>query len=257
MNPVKRTFPGAWRLAKRLLGRYAPPGRELWKYYNMNQMQRLELALNRNGWALRDFTSILDFGCGPGRLTEHLCWLTPNAQLFGCDIDSMAVAEAQRSCPRGNFHTNKIMPPLDFEDGQFDLVCPWGVFTNISEASHQVWLKELARVLRPGGVMISTTHSHEYLRRLAVFSPESLEKFNFPGSIEEFLQSDQGFYYVSPSHWHPDYGWAVITKEYVTSRWPGYSGLSLVDYSEAAFETYPEGCQDIVILAKGPVQKDD
>jgi len=218
----------------------------------MNQVQPLELALNRNGWSLRSFSSILDFGCGPGRLSQHLCWLTPNAQLFGCDVDPMSVAEAQRSCPRGHFHANKPMPPLDYEDGQFDLVWAWGVFTNISESSHRDWLKELARVLRPGGVLLSTTHSHEHLRRMAVFSPENLKKYNFAGSVEEFIQSGDGYHYVSPPNWHPDYGWAVISKDYVTSRWPDYSGLSLVDYSEGAFETYPEGCQDIVIMVKEP-----
>jgi SAM-dependent methyltransferase len=219
----------------------------------MNQIQPLEAALNRNGRSLRNFTSILDFGCGHGRLSQHLCWLMPDAQLYGCDLDPMGVAEAQRACPRGHFYTNKVTPPLEFEDGQFDLVLCWSVFTNISEWSHQIWLRELARVLQPGGVMLNTTHSHEYLRRISVFSPESLAKFNFQGSIDEFIESGKGFHYVSPPHWPADYGWAIISKEYVTSKWPDYSGLSLVNYSEAAFETYPEGCQDIVILAKSPV----
>lgn len=221
----------------------------------MNQIQAVDLALNRNGWSLQNFSSILDFGCGPGRLTQYLCWLTPNAELFGCDIDAIAVAEAERLCPRGHFLANDATPPLAYEDGQFDLVWCWGVFTNISESSHRVWLRELARVLGPGGVMISTTHSHEYLKRVAVFSPEKLEKFNFQGPVEQSIQSSNGYYYVSPDHWPPDYGYAVISKEYVTSHWPDYSDLSLVAYSEAAFETYPEGCQDIVILAKDPVQR--
>ena len=254
-NLVRRSFPGTWRVAKRLLGRYRIPARELRKYYNVNQIQSLDLALNRNGWSLGSFSSILDFGCGPGRLSQHLCWLAPKAQLFGCDLDPEAVIEAQRSCPRGHFHANQAMPPLVFEDGQFDLVLCWGVFTNISEASQRVWLKELARVLRPGGVMLSTTHSHEYLKRVAVFSPEQLQKWNFSCSVEEFIQLNDGYYFVNPDNFPPDIGWTVISMEYVTTRWPGYSGLSLVAYSEAAYETYPEGCKDIVILAKEPIQR--
>jgi len=247
---MQGSFPSVWRLGKRLLGRYRIPERQLWMNYTMNQIQPLELALNRNGWSLKSFSSILDFGCGPGRLSERLCWLTPNAQLYGCDVDALAVEEAQHSCPRGEFHANNGMPPLKFEDGKFDLIWCWGVFTNISEASHKAWLKELARVLRPGGVLLSTTHSYEHLKRMAAFSPEHVKKYNFPGTVDEFIETGCGFHYVSPPNWHPDYGWAVISKDYVTNNWPGHSGLSLVEYSEGAFETYPEGCQDIVILVK-------
>ena len=221
----------------------------------MTQIQPLEVALNRNGWSLRKFSSILDFGCGTGDYSRELCWVAPNAQLFGVDIDSISVAEAQRSCQRGNFHTNKAVPPLEFKDGQFDLVWCFGVFTNISESSHKIWLKELARVLSPSGVLICTTHSYEHLRRMAVFSPDHIGKYEIPGTIEEFISQSCGFHYVSPPNWHPDYGWAVISEEYVTTQWPDYSGLSLIDYVEAAFETYPEGCQDIVILAKEPAAR--
>ena len=110
-------------------------------------------------------------------------------------------------------------------------------------------------MLRPGGVMLSTTHSEEYLKRVSVFSPEYLQKFDFPGPVEEFIQLKDGYYYVSPDHWPQDYGFAVISKDYVTTRWPEYTGLSLVAYSEAAFETYPEGCQDIVIMSKDHIQR--
>jgi SAM-dependent methyltransferase len=247
---MKGSFPSVWRFGKRLMGRYRISERQLRKSYIMNQIQPLEMALNRNGWSLQGFSSILDFGCGPGRLSEQLCWLVPNAELYGCDVDPMAVAEAQHSCPRGNFHANEGMPPLEFEDAKFDLVWCWGVFTNISENSQKAWLKELARVLRPGGVLLSTTHSYEHLKRMAIFSPDHIDKYKLPGTVDEFIDSECGFHYVSPPNWHPDYGWAVISKDYVTNNWPDYSGLSMVEYSEGAFETFPEGCQDIVLMSK-------
>ena len=252
---MRRSFPGAWSLGKRLFGRFEGiPTRELSKFYTINQIQAMNLALNRNGWELRRFSSILDFGCGTGRLSQHLCWIAKGAELFGCDIDSEGVKEAQRLCPQGRFVTNNPMPPLAFEDDQFDLIYAWVVFTNLSEESHRAWLGELGRVLRPGGVLISTTHSYEYLKRVEAFSPEYLQKWNISGTVEEFIKSDIGYYYVNPDHYPPDIGWSLISKEYVTTNWPVYSSLSLIDYSEAAFETYPEGCQDIVIMAKEPIQ---
>lgn len=221
----------------------------------MNQIQGLESALNRNGWSLQNFSSILDFGCGSGRLSQYLYRLTPKAQFFGCDLDSHALIEAQRLCPNGHFQVNNSRPPLDFDTGQFDLVLSYSVFTNISEASHMAWLTELGRVLQTGGVMLHTVHSYEYLRRTAFFSPENLEKYKFPSPVQELSQSRGEYHYISPDGWPPDYGFAVISKDYVMTRWPGYTGLSLMDYEEAAIESYPEGCQDIVILAREPVQR--
>ena len=117
-NIVRGSFPGTWRLAKRLLGRYRTPGPQLWKQYNVNQIQRLESALNQNGWSLGDFSSILDFGCGPGRMTQHLCWLASNAQIFGCDIDPEAVRSALEAPsapppptrPWGSIHLSRDLP---------------------------------------------------------------------------------------------------------------------------------------------------
>ena len=55
--------------------------------------------------------------------------------------------------------------------------------------------------------------------------------------------------FTNPPLWPPDYGFTVINKDYVLSQWPKYTGLSLVGFEDGAIESYPEGCQDISILA--------
>lgn len=55
--------------------------------------------------------------------------------------------------------------------------------------------------------------------------------------------------FANPPLWPPDYGFTVINKDYVLSQWPKYTGLSLVGFEDGAIESYPEGCQDISILA--------
>ena len=51
-----------------------------------NAKKEIEKLLNRNGYSLFQFNSVLDFGCGDGRLTKHLFELIPNATIYGCDI---------------------------------------------------------------------------------------------------------------------------------------------------------------------------
>ena len=98
--------------------------------------------------------------------------------------------------------------------------------------------------------MIHTTHSYEYLRRVAMFSPEYLTKYQIRQPIEEFIDSNQGYYYIPYGPETPEYGLAIISQEYTTANWPKFTGLLLVDYVEAAVESYPEGCHDIVMLTK-------
>ena len=217
--------------------------------YNLNQLQKFESVLDRHGLSLRGMSSILDFGCGVGRLTQYLPRLAPQAKVFGCDVDSWAVGEARRRCRTGHFYTSNRMPPLAFEDGQFDLIWSYSVFTHFPESNHESWLRELTQKLRPGGVMLHTIHSHEFVRRAATFSPEALIKYKIQAPVAEFIRSAGDYYYTLDSPLIPDFGLAIISKEYIATRWPTYTGLSLVDHVEGAIEVYPEGCQDIVMLA--------
>jgi len=223
------------------------------QYYereNIAQLQSIERAINRNGHSFLKFDSILDFACGNGRLTQYLPSLFPQAKIFGCDIDRDSIEQAHSRCPSGIFKTNGIQPTLEYKDEQFDFIYSYSVFTSLSETSHQGWLKELARVLRPGGVMLHTTHSYENIQRLAVFSPHILEQFDLPEPVAEFVQACRGYYYVPYSPETPDYGLAIISTEYVAKKWPEYTGLDLVEHKVAAIENYPFGPQDFVILAK-------
>ncbi|MBI3320299.1 MAG: class I SAM-dependent methyltransferase [Candidatus Omnitrophica bacterium] len=232
---------------------------DLERRYNLNQLQRFEAVLNRHGRSFRTFSSILEFGCGTGRLTQYLFEFAPEASVYGCDVLSDAIARCQRKFPRGRFVTNRATPPLSFADAQCDLIYSYSVFTHLSEPNHQAWLKELGRLLRPGGMMVHTLHSYEYLRRTARFSPESVAKYRFTPphagagfteSAEAFIQSGRDYFYAIDNPSTPEYGHTIIRKEYVMAQWPRCAGLKLLDYVEGAIEAYPEGCQDLVLLMK-------
>ena len=222
------------------------------KAYNINQLQRFEAVLNRNGYSLRQFSSILDFGCGHGRLTQYLFDIAPQARVFGCDVRNDLVAECRRKYPNGGFITNDPTPPLSFDDAQFDLIYSYSVFTHLSESNHAAWLEELAGKLNPGGVMLHTTKSYESLRRMAMFSAESVEKYKLPELVDAFIQSTHRYYYILDDSSTPEYGQTIISRDYITTTWPDYTGMNLVEYVEGAIEAYSEGCQDIVLLVKNP-----
>lgn len=223
---------------------------DLERRYHVNQLQRFEAVLNRHGRSFRTAASILDFGCGRGRLTQYLFAFAPEAAIVGCDVDRGAIRHCQHTLPRGAFIINHPTPPLPFGMGPFDLIYSYSVFTHLSETNHQAWLRELSRHLKPGGIMLHTVHSAEYLKRAAAFSPERLAKYRLAGPVETWLSAHHGYYYIVEDPFRPEYGYSIISRDYVSENWPRHARLELVDYAEAAIEAYPEGCQDLVVLAK-------
>ena len=114
------------------------------------------LALSRRDFS--SFTSILDFGCGCGRILLWLGELAKSSALHGVDIDEKAVRWAQQNLPYASVKVNQPSPPLDYEDGFFDLVYNHSVFSHLDEELQDRWLSELRRVTRPGGWLILSVH---------------------------------------------------------------------------------------------------
>ncbi|MEM6455851.1 MAG: class I SAM-dependent methyltransferase [Acidobacteriota bacterium] len=103
--------------------------------------------------------AVLDFGCGLGRTLRHL--ERPAAdrgwQLAGCDVDRRSVDWCARHLPFVAVQANAPAPPLPYDDGVFDAVYAISVFTHFDRADQRRWADEMARVLRPGGVLIAST----------------------------------------------------------------------------------------------------
>ena len=99
--------------------------------------------------------------------------------------------------------------------------------------------------------MVHTTHSYASLRRMTLFSPERIANYRLGKDVETFIDEGRGYHYVAYRSEESEYGLAVLSKEYVLSLWPQVSGLKIVEYIEGAIEAFPEGCQDLVVLAKG------
>ena len=102
--------------------------------------------------------SILDWGCGCGRLTRHLSKYT-EAAICGVDIDSYNVKWCSENIPRATFSLVDPWKPLPFEDASFDFIIGHSVFTHLTEEAQFFWLDELCRVLKPGGALLVTIMS--------------------------------------------------------------------------------------------------
>jgi SAM-dependent methyltransferase len=113
---------------------------------------------------LAEIDSVLDFGCGCGRVTRY--WQDFGGRVAGTDLSGDAVDWCRTNLPFARFEPNKLAPPLAFDDESFDLVYALSVFTHLTADLQLAWRDELRRVLRPGGFLLVTTHGRSYVPRL-------------------------------------------------------------------------------------------
>lgn len=126
--------------------------------------ESIQDTLARQGVRAAELGAVLDFGCGCGRVTRY--WHRVGPAISGSDLNDDAVDWCRRNLPFARFEVNGLAPPLAFDDASFDLVYGLSVFTHLPEELQLLWMRELARVLRPGGRLLLTTHGERYLERL-------------------------------------------------------------------------------------------
>src|SRR6185437_6943953 len=113
--------------------------------------------LAANGRPLTGFRNVLDFGAGPGRVVSCIRDLNPTARLSASDIDPEPIAWAKEALGDiADFVVNPTEPPAPFADESFDLIYAMSVFTHLPESLQFAWLSDLRRMLKPGGVLLTT-----------------------------------------------------------------------------------------------------
>ncbi len=105
--------------------------------------------------------SVLDVGAGTGLLLDGIRSARPGARLVGVDLSARMLGVATERLGTALLSSVGDAAALPFREASFDLV--------VSSSSLHYWnsptagLRDLARVLRPGGYMVITDWCHDYL----------------------------------------------------------------------------------------------
>jgi SAM-dependent methyltransferase len=104
---------------------------------------------------LRPGDRVLDAGCGPGTITLGLADAVFPGQVIGLDANAESVSLAERLAwgleqVNASFQTGQVYA-LPFSDESFDLIFSHALFEHLAQP--QAAVRELRRVLKPGGVL--------------------------------------------------------------------------------------------------------
>jgi SAM-dependent methyltransferase len=192
--------------------------------------------------------SVLDFGCGWGRVIRFFVKDVPPERLVGMDIDERAIAAARSTNRWCRFEVSNVLPPSPFPDESFDLVYAYSVFSHLSEEAHLLWLREFERILKSDGVLLLTTLGRAFIERSSGWASGEGEPVadwqrtaasSFPDPEAALAAYDRGEYCygVIDEEQNPHFGFSAIPEPYVRTVWGRHFNVRQILRPGAPFQT--------------------
>lgn len=129
--------------------------REHWWFVALREFVRDAVTAN-----VPPGSRVLDVGCSTGHV---IAALPGEYERTGADISAAAIELARTLRPEVNFVAAPV-EELPFEDASFDCVLALDVLSATGVDDDDRALREIRRVLRPGGVLIAQVAAYEWLR---------------------------------------------------------------------------------------------
>lgn len=108
-------------------------------------------------------TTVVDFGAGWGRIARFFQDVVPANQLYLADVDPAALEWCKNCRVQGTPILLEKSGPLPLGSSSIDIVYSYSVFSHLAESAAELWLDEIHRALKPGGVLVFTTQSLRFL----------------------------------------------------------------------------------------------
>lgn len=179
-------------------------------------------------WGVEAFGSIMDFGCGHGRVLRWLRAAYPLAAVVGADIDADGVAFCART-----FGAEPLASRVDFGAMQpprnFDLIFAGSVITHLSEDQGRLLLEKFISWLNPGGIAVLSSHGNISVARVLQGVITYGLADNVTGALSGYFERGYGYADFPASR---GYGTSFIRPDWFSrfaAQYPGRLEYAIVE----------------------------
>jgi ubiquinone/menaquinone biosynthesis C-methylase UbiE len=134
--------------------------------------------------------TVCDMGCGPGQIAGYLYDHCGVKDILGVDLAPRFIEEAKKLHPEINFYQGNMLS-LNFPDNSWAGITAFYCLIHIPHTQVVDALKELKRVLIPGGVLLLTFHIGSEIAHVDKFFDQDVNMdwvfFEVP-EFEEYLK---------------------------------------------------------------------
>ncbi len=159
---------------------------------------------------LSNRTSLVDLGCGSGRLSKALGRRFPSVEYLGTDVVDELIDYARQGAPRSfrfELHSELSIPAAS---GSIDIVCAFSLFTHLFHEETVCYLQDARRCLRPGGCVVFSFL--EYGRHWDTFEPMLRDEWrNARPHLNMFIERS------AIAEWSRHLGYSVETYDFPSS----------------------------------------
>jgi SAM-dependent methyltransferase len=159
--------------------------------------------------------AVLDWGAGFGRVAMPLKRVfNRDARIIGCDIDQFNVDWAKNNIQDIRIDRCDLYPPILLPSESLDFVFAISVMTHLTETAQEIWLRELRRLVKPGGIVLLTVRGDHLVVEQQLRSPEVLKQLARSG-ISDIMLDDVNLKLENKTY----YRGTVQLRQHVEQHW--------------------------------------
>jgi ubiquinone/menaquinone biosynthesis C-methylase UbiE len=157
------------------------------KYFDDGKLAAKEILDWTTELISSEMPTILDWGCGTGRIIQHIHSYNPYTLLYAVDINKKMIDWNHQNIKGVHFSEISSITPTAYPANYFDLVYGISVYTHLSSTLQSDWLAELHRMIKPAGILLVTTHGSFFHSQL---SKKEINILNEKGFFEKNFQQN-------------------------------------------------------------------
>jgi len=201
----------------------------------LSAIKCIDAAIERAG--IVNIRTILDFPCGGGRVLRFLAQRFPQAEITACELQPGAVKFCQRTFGARPAISSLNLDEVKFAIG-FDLIWCGSLVTHLNGKGILSLLHLFQRHLRPGGLVVITTHGDFVAQRLPA------REFDYGLAADDVdnlseIYTQTGFAFADyPGE--TDYGVSLTSPDWIRSRVSEMGDLKEVYFKARAWDDHQD-----------------